>query len=124
MCILTISLFLSNSSAETNSTTSFAASLGYRSKPKTLAPKPLNNFASVRPIFPVPYTPTVQFLISLLNISGATLKSFSLVRSSVNGRFLSKFIANITASSAIALGEYLGTLATLISKSLAASKSM
>ena len=84
----------------------------------------MKSFAAVNPIFPVPITPTVRFLISGLNIYSSTIKFLFLLLSTIYAPFLTRFIAKVIANSAIALGEYLGTLAILNPISYAASKSI
>ena len=83
----------------------------------------MNSLAVVRPIFPAPIIPTVQFLTSLLNIVASIVKSPLLVLFTVYAVCLKSIIPKVTASSDIAFGEYPGTLADFNPNSLTASKS-
>ena len=68
--------------------------------------------------------PTVQFLISRLNICSSTRKSLKDVRIVVYAVFLKSIMAKVKDNSAIAFGEYDGTRATVIPKSAAACRSI
>ena len=89
----------------TYSSTSRAASDGYKSYPITRQPKPLNNVADWRPMFPVPRTPTVSVLSSLEIIFLFQVKSCFSTLLRIFLMFLLIYKTVVTTCSAIALGE-------------------